>query len=505
MKTIVSIILIVCFTLTMSAEATYCYTESEKVPLYPNPTKAIVISSKKNTHMLFSAPMITPLREISCVDYDVTVIEKNNTTSLATIKQNMPAAIEGTTIYPCYRDDNGNDVIPTSYLYVELKDSSDFVKLLSVAKAKNCRIIQQNSFMPLWYTLSLVSDMGYDSVEIANFIMETNLFASASPAFELMPSISYDPSVLNQWGLYNSLYEDIDISASEAWNYATGRGITLAVIDSGIDLGHEDLADNIFWKSYDAGSGTSPSRLYDNSDLSHGTHCAGIIGAVRNNNIGLSGVAPDVSLMSISVDFSSPDIEAQLADGINWAWENGADILSCSWNANIGNPMIKQAIDNAITNGRNQLGCIVVASTGNGIKSGSPIKFPADYREEIIAVGNIRSSGILNTSSCIGDAILVCAPGTNILSTVVDNSYGEMTGTSMACPHVSGVVALMLNLNPELTSSKVKEILARSTKKVGHLSYTKSTKYGTWNKYYGYGLIDASKAVINTIEHSLYQ
>ncbi|MDE6510640.1 MAG: S8 family serine peptidase [Muribaculaceae bacterium] len=345
--------------------------------------------------------------------------------------------------------------------------------------------------------------MGYDSVEIANFIMESNLFANASPAFEIRPSISYDPSVLDQWGLYNSIDEGIDISASEAWNYATGRGVTVAVIDSGIDLEHEDLADNILGKSYDAESGESPSRLYTNSDLSHGTHCAGIIGAVRNNNLGLSGVAPEVSLMSISVNFSSPDIEAQLADGINWAWKNGADILSCSWNAPVGNSLIKRAIDNAIINGREQLGSIFVVSSGNGLRSGTPVKFPADYREEIIAVGNIQTNGILNTKSCIGDAMFVCAPGTNILSTIVGNSYEEMNGTSMACAHVSGVVALMLDLNPTLTNSEVKEIIARSTKKIGHLPYATSKKYGIWNEYYGYGLIDASKAVINTIEQSL--
>lgn len=98
--------------------------------------------------------------------------------------------------------------------------------------------------------------------------------------------------------------------------------------------------------------------------------------------------------------------------------------------------------------------------------------------------------------------MFVCAPGTNIYSTMADNSYGEMNGTSMACAQVSGVVALMLDLNPFLKSSEVKEIIARSTKKIGHLPYETSTKYGTWNKYYGYGLIDASKAVINTIELS---
>ncbi|MDE6523317.1 MAG: S8 family serine peptidase [Muribaculaceae bacterium] len=409
----------------------------------------------------------------------------------------ISTTIKGSVIHTCYKNEAGEEITPTSYIYVELKSESDYNTLKTIAQNIGCRIIKQNKFMPLWYTLCTSLTIDKDPVEIANQIMETKLFTCACPAFEIKPLISYDPLVLNQWGLYNPEYEDIDVSASEAWNYATGWGITVAVIDTGIELTHEDLYDNLSPNSYDTSSSSSPSVVSDNGTSSHGTHCAGIIGASRNNNKGIAGIAPDVSLMSISVDFSSPDIEAQLADGINWACENYADILSCSWGGYIKSPIIEQAIDNALENGRCGMGCLIVCGAGNGWV-GPPVIFPANYNEDVFAVGNIDRNGIWNLSSANGEELFISAPGTDILSTMVDNSYGEMSGTSMACPYVSGVVALMLELNPELSISEVHEIIARSAKKIGHLPYSTNKKYGSWNECYGYGLIDACEAVKNT-------
>lgn len=491
MKAIFSIFFLMCITLTLSAEATFYYADSKKIPLYENTSKAIVKSTTEYTKTLNKVPFIKSLRSISCDSYEITVIEKNDTVTLDGVKMRMPGGSTQAAVYPCYKDENGYDLIPTSYIYVELKSTADYSKLSAVAQRNGCKVLKQNKFLPLWYTLCLSSNTGEDSVEIANRMMETNYFSNAYPAFEIEKSISYDPSVLEQWGLYNSEFEDIDISASEAWNYATGLGVTVAVIDSGVELTHEDLAENLL-DSYDAATNTSPSSIYPPWDI-HGTHCAGIIGSIRNNDIGIAGVAPDVQLMSISADFDAPDISAQLANGIIWASENGADILSCSWNSNSkSNPIIEQAIDKAIINGRNGNGCIMVFSAGNGLGS---VKFPLNYRNEIIGVGNVERSGIWNFFSCTGEGLFICAPGTNILSTIPNNSYYELTGTSMACPHVSGTIALMLERNPALSISQIQEILATTTKKVGHLPYSDVKSYGKWNEYYGYGLIDAAKAV----------
>ena len=476
----------------MSADPTYYYSGSNKIPLYENSTKAVIRSSKKSTQLVQGNVSVNPIKSFSCDTYDVTVVAKDKDVTIDGLRKKLPTNTADISVYPCYKNQDGEDVIPTSFIYVELKSEADYKKLTSTALKNGCTIKKQNKYMPLWYTLQLTSNSSGDPVEIANRIMETGSFSNACPSFEVNPSISYDPYVFDQWGTYNQEYDGIDVSASEAWNYATGHGVKVAVIDFGIDLTHEDLSHNIK-ESYDVLSGSSPSIIYHNND--HGTHCAGIIGAVRNNNKGIAGVAPDVSLMSVSVDFYSSDIESQLADAINWSWKNGADILSCSWNSNTESPIIKQALDNAIASGRENKGCIVVFSAGNGLGT---VKFPANYREEIIAVGNIERGGIWNMFSCTGDELLVCAPGTHILSTVLNNSYESMSGTSMACPHVSGVAALILEINQDLSTSDVRDIIARSVKKIGHSPYSTTKKYGSWNEFYGYGLVDAAIAVKNT-------
>lgn len=157
--------------------------------------------------------------------------------------------------------------------------------------------------------------------------------------------------------------------------------------------------------------------------------------------------------------------------------------------------MIKNAIDNAVTNGREGKGCVFVKSAGN---SGDSITFPGAYRKEVIAVASLKIDGNRREDSCFGDNMLVSAPGDSILSTVNNNGIDYKGGTSMACPHVAGIAALILSRNPALSALKVREIIAKSTKQVGDKLYDTTKEFGQWNKWYGYGMIDAYKAVINT-------
>ena len=204
--------------------------------------------------------------------------------------------------------------------------------------------------------------------------------------------------------------------------------------------------------------------------------------------------------MSVSNSLSlTSNLESNLANGINWAWENGADVISCSWWCE-KNELLEEAIDNAVTKGREGKGCVFVKSAGNytRLHPTYDISYPGDYSPDVIAVSNMTENGSLSTTSCYGPNLLVAAPGTNILSTLPDNKIGKLSGTSMACPHVAGLAALILERNPSLTAKKVREIIAKNTKKVGSIPYSTNKIYGTWNIKYGYGLIDAYKAVINT-------
>lgn len=317
---------------------------------------------------------------------------------------------------------------------------------------------------------------GRDAVVVANSIYESGKFASSSPGFSFDAlEISYDPNVLNQWGLYNSANEGMDISVSQAWGYSTGRGITIAIVDQGIDLAHQDLADNISSLSYDTETKSSPSKVYG----AHGTHCAGIAAAVRNNGIQVAGVAPDATLMSVSNTLSgSTELESNLANGINWAWQHGADIISCSWWCS-DKDIVKEAIDLALSRGREGRGCVFVKSAGN---TSGPISFPGDYRPEVIAVANMKQDGTLSTTSAYGSNMFVTAPGTSILSTVPGNAITYMGGTSMAAPHVAGLAALILERNPQLSAYKVREIIAKNAKKIGTYAYDTNKAFGSWNE-----------------------
>ncbi|MDE6342795.1 MAG: S8 family serine peptidase [Muribaculaceae bacterium] len=489
-KFITFIVAIFGMSLSISAQDSFYYYQGKEVPLSEDATRIVLIAPKTEDISLSSSRGVTLVKTISDTSSLIKVYEVSSSSTIKhAIAEYLYASV---TIMPCYKSISGNELIPNGYINVKLKSAADYSTLQTVAQQKGCEIIEQNPFMPLWYNLRVKYVPGHNSVDIANAIYETGKFAAAFPSFTFDAiEISYDPNVYEQWGLYNSQYEGIDISISQAWSYATGRGIKVAVVDEGIDLNHQDLRDNIYPLSYDTDTKTSPSKLYG----SHGTHCAGIVAAVRNNGIQVAGVAPDAKLMSVSNSFSSAtNIEANLANGINWAWQNGADVISCSWGCG-ENELVGEAIDNAVTKGREGKGCVFVNSAGN---TGKDITFPGDYSPDVIAVSNMTKDGSIEIDSSYGPNLLVTAPGTYILSTTQNNQIAKMSGTSMACAHVSGLAALILERNPSLTAKKVREIIAKNTKKIGNIPYNTNKIYGTWNEKYGYGLIDAYNAVINT-------
>ena len=466
----------------MSAHDNFYYYKGSQITINVDNSKVAVIARN--------------MEDTSVAQAEGWVLEQNIGDSSYTVSvYSVPASTipESCTndVVPCYKTADGTEIVPNGYINVKLKNASDYSLLESTAIQNQCEIVGQNEFMPLWYTLRILEHGCCNPVDVANRIYETGSFSASFPSFSMdAMEISYDPEVYLQWGLYNSQYEGYDISLSQAWNYATGRGIKIAIIDQGIDFTHQDLAANVYSLSYDTETGTSPSQVYGN----HGTHCAGIAAAVRNNGIQIAGVAPDAKLMSVSNMLDGVNTEKELADGINWAWSNGADVISCSWRCT-QNEMMDNAIDSAVKKGREGKGCIFVKSAGN---TSGAISYPGDYGPQVLAVANMKNNGTLHYSSSYGENMFVTAPGTGILSTIPGNQTGYMTGTSMACPHVAGVAALILERNPRLTAVKVREIMARNAKKIGSYSYSTNKVYGSWNEHYGYGLVDAYNSVVNT-------
>ena len=397
-------------------------------------------------------------------------------------------------LMPCYRDAKGEQLIPTGGIDVMLKKQKDSCYLFELSKKLGLKVV--DNYMTYWYYLRLIPGNGLNSIDIANKLYSTGRFECAIPEFhtELFYEISYDARVHEQWALYNKnktnkVSIEYDISISEAWNFATGRGVKIAIIDDGVDTTHEDLSDNMLKKlSYDAESRTSPCKVYDE----HGTFCAGIAAAVRNNGKFISGVAPDAKIMPVSIE-NGVNKSRTIADGINWAWRHGADVISCSWGISKNQENVKKAIDSALTYGRNGKGCVVVKSAGNK----DTITFPGNL-PGVITVANITAKGTIGASCSKGDNMFIAAPGTDIISTLLDNRVGQMSGTSMAAAHVAGVAALILQRNPDLTADGVRSILAHSADTIGPYNYDTIKTYGPWNRYYGYGLVNAANAVKRT-------
>lgn len=418
--------------------------------------------------------------------------------------------------------------------YVKLYRTDDVKILYDMAKNYSIQILGYNEFMPLWYTLSCTKETSFNAIEAANVFFESGLFESSEPEFlyhELL--MSNDPYFSSQWGIKNIGQYDgtfgIDINVEEAWNITTGSSsIRVAVFDHGFEMNHPDLQNNVFGTGYDATTGTSPAWVRGD----HGTACAGIVGAQQNNSIGVSGVAPSIRLMSISINLLFSDTPQQLANGFNWAWQNGADVISNSWGGYTPSSIIDDAITNTLVNGRNGKGTILVFAAGN--ENNTNIRYPGNSNPDILVVGAISPCGERKSftscdgetvwGSCYGTQLDIVAPGVLVPTTdrqgtqgynpnipihiwnggtKINNDFANadytiwFNGTSSACPHVAGIAALVLSVNPSLTVQQVNYIIESTAQKIGGYNYqtTPGRPNGTWNEQMGYGLVNAFAAV----------
>jgi serine protease len=391
----------------------------------------------------------------------------------------------------------GNEypVAVSEYFYVKLKNPTDYSLLVEKAELFQCDIVGQVRFMPDWYTLKASKNAVGNALELSNLMSETNLFTDIDPGFmfDFKSSCISDPNYSQQWALPA-------INACDAWNITTGsKSVIAAVLDGGIDLNHNEFGTNAHRYFYDCDTHTADNNVYG----SHGTHVGGIIGA-NQNSAQISGIAPDVEMMSVSHPLNlTPSISEDLAEGISWAWENGASVINNSWGDQGGafynqlqSAVLENAILNAINNGRNGLGTIVVFASGNWSPA---MDYPGNFTPQILLVGATNSSGSRASFSGYGTELDLVAPGDGILSTLPNNGTGNMNGTSMAAPYAAGVVSLILSVNNQLTLTDVMNTIEASCQQLSAYTYATTTgrPNGTWNNETGYGLIDADAAVLS--------
>lgn len=307
-------------------------------------------------------------------------------------------------------------------------------------------------------------------------------------------SMPDDPLVAQQYALSK-------IHAFDAWGTSEGNGVTVAVLDSGVDENHPDLQGNLV-QGYDATTGGSDPM----DSNGHGTHVCGIIGAMAGNGIGGCGIAPHVRIMPIRVlDSDGAGQVPWVADGIQWAVDHGAKVINMS----LGSPEDSQVLHAAINYALSRGVCVVGAMGNDGDTNNSP-NYPAAYAG-VIGVGATDANDRIANFSCYGSWISVAAPGWGIVSTfptydcelareirndsgwfyqhgmrLLSSGYAEITGTSQATPFVSGTIALMLSRDPNLTPAQVQQRLEQTAVDVDGDGF---------DPHQGGGRIDAAAAI----------
>ena len=274
-----------------------------------------------------------------------------------------------------------------------------------------------------------------------------------------------DPSYASSWALPK-------IQAPVAWDSANGSGVTIAILDTGIDSTHPDLAPNLVpgWNVYDNNSNTTDVN-------GHGTWVAGVAAMAANNAKGSAGVAWGARIMPVRIaDPNAYAYWSTVAQGIYWAADNGAKVVNISYNGVSGSSTVQSAAQ--YLRGK---GGVVIVAAGN---SGGLESIAAN--DSLLTVAATDQNDARASFSSYGAYVDVSAPGVSVYTTTVGGGYSSASGTSFSSPVVAGAAALMLSANSKLTPADVDRILKSTALDLGTAGF---------DQYFGTGRIDAAKAV----------
>lgn len=275
------------------------------------------------------------------------------------------------------------------------------------------------------------------------------------------------------------------INMNKAWGVTTGvNKVKIAIVDTGVDLNHPDLKAKLVTGMNIIEPGKKPM-----DDNGHGTHVSGIAGAATDNRVGVAGIAPDCGIMPVKVLKNGKGTDVDIAEGILWAADHGADVINISIGLYTKSTAMERAVKYAINKN-----VVVVSSAGNESKS-SKIHLPSMIKG-VIEVSATNQRDKLASFSNYAQQISVAAPGDKIYSTMptynveltseAGKTYGVLSGTSMASPIVAGLAALLKSEDRDLSPKEIKKIIEDSSVDLGKKGY---------DEYYGYGRIDAYAAL----------
>jgi subtilisin family serine protease len=277
--------------------------------------------------------------------------------------------------------------------------------------------------------------------------------------YKLLPYVRQDVYGLSPDDSQFSSWEISKFEITKYWKYSTGRGVKIAVIDTGCDYNHPDLKSNLLqgFNAIDGGD------YIDNNG--HGTHVAGTI-AASNNNIGVVGVAPDAKIIPVkSMGDNGEGSLKSIVNGILWSVEQNVDIITMS----IGSPRSEISLEKAIKYAASKNIAIFCAAGNMG--NSHDLMYPAQYTE-VISIGAIDEHLNMANFSCYGAELDFLAPGVDILSTVPKSGYARMSGTSMSNPFAVGCAALTISsVGDRLSVDNLKKLLKESSKKINNIQY----------------------------------
>ncbi len=427
--------------------------------------------------------------------------------------------------------------------FVKIADKSFEPLLRAKLEREHLGTATADKYIPNLY--HLINTQSLNTVEVCAGFLNEGWCSYAAPNYLLNPEVcSNDPLYNRQWALENNGTSlqgngtaDADMDVDSAWMITTGDpNLKIAVVDAGVDTLHPDLVANILPGHDAVGDSTDgyPTPNYANDG--HGTCCAGIIAAVKDNNAGIAGVAPSCKIVPIRSFYyvllqgaSDPlpvSTAAIFADAIGWAWSDaGADILSNSWGLPDtlipflpgGMAPVDDAIHTCFTQGRNGKGCPMFFSSGND-DAPEPI-WPSKLTETIAVGASSMCDERKNPNDCssenwwggdYGNGLDFSAPGVKIASTDIrggkgfsnNDYYYSFNGTSAACPNAAGVGALVMTLRPDASADDIRNMLAQSADRVGGYNYGSVDGNGTYSFELGHGRVNANRAVHFAFDYS---
>jgi subtilisin family serine protease len=378
---------------------------------------------------------------------------------------------------------------------VKLSDAVPITEVLELRSAQDYQVLERISAREPVFRIKL--DPGVDMLQAWNELR-------ADPRIEFVePNYIAYPAMVPDDPEYSQKFEFPKISAEQAWDLETGSAdVWVAVVDTGVDRNHPDLANNVvpgvdFITGGDGLGGETPGDGIDNNqdgvvdgNVGHGSHVSGIIAAEAFNGEGACGVAPNVTILPLRIFPTNGDTGAtfsSIIEAVGYATEQpNVRVISMSIGTTYESPLLQEAVNNAWDAGK-----VLVAAAAN---SNTDVPYYPGAHEHVVAVAALNKQGQKASFSNYGPWVDISAYGTGIYSTYFDDGYALMSGTSMACPLVSGCMALLFSFDPDLTNEQAVSALLGSTDDV-------DTANPDWVGMLGSGTVNPFKA-LQLVENS---